>query len=233
MKITFIGLGIMGSRMAANLLKNGIEITVFNRSKAPVEALLQQGAKTADSANAAAADADIVFSMLSTPEVVEYIFHTENGVLSAMKKDAIWVDCSTVNPSFSLKSKTAADQAGVHFVDAPVAGTLPHAQNAELVFFVGAAKELLEKIEPYLNFMGKKVINIGEVGKGASFKMLVNIMLAQSMIIFSEAVLLGEKMGIDKDFLLNVVPNLVVSAPFTKFKSEMIKGGEYLSLIHI
>ena len=227
MKITFIGLGIMGSRMAANLLRNDVEVIVFNRSKAPVEALLQQGAKTADSANAAATDADIVFSMLSTPEVVEYIFHTENGVLSAMKKDAIWVDCSTVNPSFSLKSKTAADQAGVHFVDAPVAGTLPHAQNAELVFFVGAAKELLEKIEPYLNFMGKKVINIGEVGKGASFKMLVNIMLAQSMIIFSEAVLLGEKMGIDKDFLLNVVPNLVVSAPFTKFKSEMIKGGEY------
>lgn len=227
MKITFIGLGIMGSRMAANLLKNGVDVTVFNRSKAPVEALLEQGAKTADSANAAAAEADIVFSMLSTPKVVEYIFLNENGVLSEMKKGSIWVDCSTVNPSFSLKSKTVAEQAGIHFVDAPVAGTLPHAQNAELVFFVGATKELLEKIEPYLNFMGKKVINIGEVGKGASFKMLVNIMLAQSMIIFSEAVLLGDKMGIDKDFLLSVVPNLVVSAPFTKFKAEMIKGGEY------
>jgi len=227
MKITFIGLGIMGSRMAANLFKNGVDLTVFNRSKESVETLLQQGAKTANSANEAATDADIVFSMLSTPEVVEHIFLNEHGVLSVMKKGAIWVDCSTVNPSFSLKSKTVADQAGIHFIDAPVAGTLPHAQNAELVFFVGAAKELLEKIKPYLNFMGKKVINIGEVGKGASFKMLVNIMLAQSMIIFSEAVLLGEKMGIDKDFLLSVVPNLVVSAPFTKFKAEMIKGGKY------
>ena len=227
MKITFIGLGIMGSRMAVNLLKNGVDVTVFNRSKTPVEALLQQGAKTTDSANAAAANADIVFSMLSTPDVVESIFLSENGILSAMKKDAIWIDCSTVNPSFSLKSKVAADQAEIHFIDAPVAGTLPHAQNAELVFFVGASKELLEKVEPYLNFMGKKVINIGEVGKGASFKMLVNIMLAQSMIIFSEAVLLGEKMGINKEFLLSVIPNLVVSAPFTKFKTEMVKSGEY------
>ena len=227
MKIAFIGLGIMGSRMAANLLKNGVDLTVYNRSKSPVETLLQQGAKTADSANAAATDADIVFSMLSTPEVVKNIFHQKNGVLSAMKKGAIWVDCSTVNPSFSIKSKTVAEQADVHFIDAPVAGTLPHAANAELVFFVGATKELLEKIEPYLNCMGKKVINIGEAGKGASFKMLVNIMLAQSMIIFSETVLLGEKMGISKDFLLSVIPNLVVSAPFTKFKAEMIKGGKY------
>jgi len=237
MKITFIGLGIMGSRMAANLLKNDVDVTVYNRSKEPVKALLKKGAKTATTANEAVKDADLVFSMLSTPEVVESVFYTEDGVLSAMKKNSIWVDCSTVNPSFSMKSKSAAERFGIRFVDAPVAGTLPHAENAELVFFVGAEKELLEAIEPYLNFMGKKVINIGETGKGASFKMLVNVMLAQSMIIFSESVLLGEKMGISKDFLLSVIPNLVVSAPFTKVKAEMVKSGEYgvqfpLELMH-
>ena len=75
--------------------------------------------------------------------------------------------------------------------------------------------------------MGKKIINIGQAGQGASFKMLVNIMLAQSMVIFSESVLLGEKMGIDREFLLNVIPNLVVSAPFTKFKADMIRSGDY------
>ena len=75
--------------------------------------------------------------------------------------------------------------------------------------------------------MGQKVLNIGETGKGASFKMIVNIMLGQSMIVFSEALLLGEKMGMDKDFLLNTLPNLVVAAPFTKFKSEMIRSRNY------
>lgn len=227
MKVTFIGLGIMGSRMAANLLKNGVDLTVYNRSKAPVERLVANGATTANSANEAVVDADIVFSMLSTPEIVESMFWGKNGVLNDMKKGAIWADCTTVNPSFSLKAKDAAVKAGIRFMDTPVAGTKPQAQNAELVFFVGAEKSLLSEVRPYLEMMGKKIIPIGETGKGASFKMLVNIMLAQSMIIFSESILLGEKMGISKEFLLNVIPNLVVSAPFTKFKAEMVKVDNY------
>lgn len=217
----------MGSRMAANLLKNDVKITVWNRSKDIVNQLVEQGATTANTANEAAKDADIVFSMLSKPEVVELIFMKKNGVLSAMKNNAIWVDCSTVNPSFSLRANETAKSFGIQFIDAPVAGTLPHAENAELVFFVGAEKALLKTVEPYLNFMGRKVLNIGETGKGASYKMLVNMMLAQSMVIFSEAVLLGEQMGIDRDFLLDTIPNLVVAAPFTKFKANMIRSGNY------
>ena len=227
MKITFIGLGIMGSRMAANLLKNGVSLTVFNRSIPPMEALQKAGAKSAATIQEAVANADIVFSMLSTPEVVKEYFLEEGGTLSKMKKNAIWVDCSTVNPSFSLLAKEHADKQGVRFIDAPVAGTKPQAENAELVFFIGAEKELLEEVEPYLQMMGQKIILIGETGKGASFKMLVNIMLAQSMVIFSEAVILGEKMGIAKEFLLNVIPNIVVAAPFTKFKAEMVRSGNY------
>ncbi len=227
MKITFIGLGIMGSRMAGNLLKNGVDVTVWNRSKDPVKELEQQGAKSLATANEAVADADIVFSMLSTPEVVGQVFLAEGGALSAMKEGAIWADCSTVNPSFSLSANEAAKKAGVRFLDTPVAGTKPQAQNAELVFFVGAEKALLESVEPYLQMMGSKVLHIGETGKGTSFKMLVNMMLAQSMIIFSEAVLLGEKMGIDRDFLLNLIPNLAVAAPFTKAKAEMVRANDY------
>lgn len=237
MKITFIGLGIMGGRMAVNLLKSGAAVTVYNRSKAPVEALKSKGAKPAASVTEAVSQADIVFSMLSAPDVVEALFLKKGGALSAMKKNAIWVDCSTVNPSFSETSRYAAEKFGVRYIDAPVAGTKPHAENAELVFFAGAEKKLLEEVTPYLNMMGKKVLHIGETGKGASFKMLVNAMLAQSMIIFSEAVLLGEKMGLAKDFLLDVIPNLVVSAPFTKFKAEMVRSGDYevqfpLELMH-
>lgn len=227
MKVTFIGLGIMGSRMAANLLKNNVDLTIFNRSSEPMKALEAQGAKTANSANEAVKGADLVLSMLSTPEVVEYVFLGNQGALANMKKGAIWADCTTVNPSFSLKAQAAAQAIGIRFADTPVAGTKPHAEKAELVFFVGAEKTLLAEMEPYLNFMGKKVLNIGDTGKGASFKMLVNIMLAQSMVIFSEAILLGEKMGISKDFLLNAIPNLVVAAPFTKFKAEMVKANNY------
>lgn len=237
MKITFIGLGIMGSRMAANLLKNDVDLTVYNRSKPPVTALEAKGAKSASSTNEAVSGADIVFSMLSTPEVVADLFMGENGALKSMKKNAIWVDCTTVNPSFSNQVNEASKKARIRFMDAPVTGTKPHAENAALAFYVGGEKALLEEVEPYFKMMGQNIFHIGETGKGASIKMLLNMMLAQSMIIFSEAVLLGEKMGMDKEFLLEMLPKTPVAAPFTQFKREMIRSGNYetnfpLELMH-
>lgn len=228
MKVSFIGLGIMGSRMATNLLKGGVDLTVFNRSKEAVNRLVGEGAKTSSSLSDAVKDADVVFTMLSTPEVVKLIMTDgDSPVLESMKKGAIWADCSTVNPSFSVSMSKIAEQKGIHFVDAPVAGTKPHAENAELVFFVGGDDKTVQILSPYMDMMGRKVMHIGEVGQGASYKMLVNMMLAQSMIIFSEAVILGEKMGLDKSFLLESLPNLVVSAPFTKLKSAMIASDSY------
>lgn len=227
MTIGFIGLGIMGERMASNLLKQGNQLIIWNRSKNAVEKLVEQGATAAESPKAVAEQATVIFSMLSTPAVVEQLFLGNTGVLNAMQKGSIWVDCSTVNPAFSLSCHQAAAAAGVQFLEAPVAGTKPHAANAELVFFVGGTAELLEQVQVYLNQMGKKVLHIGEAGKGGAFKMLVNLMLAQSMVVFSEAVLLGEQLGMDTDFLLNTLPNLVVAAPFTKAKASMIQAGDY------
>lgn len=227
MKITFIGLGIMGSRMATNLLKNGVDLTVYNRSKEPMEALVAQGAKGATSLQASVADADIVFSMLSTPEVVKSCFFGPTGALGSMKPNAIWVDSTTVNPSFSLEAAAEAKTMGIRFMDAPVAGTKPQAAAASLAFFVGGEAMDLAEVKAYLDYMGAKVMHAGVTSKGAAFKMLVNIMLAQSMLVFSEATLLGEKLGFDQDFLLNTLPNLVVSAPFTKFKAEMVREDNY------
>lgn len=227
MKVTFIGLGIMGSRMAKNLLKNAIDLTVFNRSEGPVKELEALGAEGAKSSQEAVASADVVFTMLSTPQVVEQVAIGENGFVSAMKADSIWVDCSTVNPSFSLMAKTIAEKSNIRFMDAPVAGTKPHAESGELAFFVGGREEDLKEVEPLLLSMGNKTVHVGEAGKGVSFKMLINSLLAQSMAIFSETVLLGEKMGLSKNFLLDTLPNLVVSAPFTKAKAEMIRSDDY------
>lgn len=227
MKIAFIGLGIMGSRMAANLLEHGVDLRVWNRSEDPVRSLEIKGAIVARSAKEAVQEADLVFSMLSTPEVVEGLFFGDDGLLSIMKKNAYWIDCSTVNPSFSKRANEAAMHYGQNFIDAPVAGSKLQADKAELVFFVGEEEEVLKSIRPYLNMMGNKVLCLGEKTKGAAFKMLVNAMLAQSMLIFSETILLGEKLGLDKDFLLDVLPNLAVTAPFTKFKTDMIRSSNY------
>ncbi|MET4081614.1 3-hydroxyisobutyrate dehydrogenase-like beta-hydroxyacid dehydrogenase [Pedobacter sp. UYP30] len=226
MNITFIGLGIMGTEMASNLAKNNVQLTVYNRSKIE-NSSFGKNVMVADSLEDAVKDADIVFSMLSTPKAVTEVFFGENGTLSFMKKNAIWADCSTVNPSFSLEASAEAKLYNIRFLDAPVSGSKIPAQNAELLFLVGGDKETLKEAEPFMNMMGKKVTHVGDTGKGASLKMLINMMLAQSMLIFAEAVLLGEKMGIDKDFLLDFLPNLPVSAPFTKAKAAAIKNDNY------
>ncbi|MDC8004655.1 NAD(P)-dependent oxidoreductase [Aureisphaera galaxeae] len=227
MKVAFLGLGIMGSRMVDHLIENKVDLTVYNRSVAATEAFVSKGTKVAKTPQEAVADADIVFSMLSTPEAVAEVFFGEGNALSAMKKNAFWADCSTVNPSFSLEAAQEAKKHHVHFLDAPVAGSKPQARAGELVFFVGGSESHVNVLMPFLDMMGKKTMRIGETGKGASFKMLVNAMLAQSMLIFSETTVLGQKMGISREFLLNVLPNLVVSAPFLQFKAPNIKEDNY------
>ena len=223
MKIAFIGLGIMGSRMATHLLKSGADLTVYNRTEGPRKKLVKKGAKEATTIEEAVRDADFVFTMLSKPEVVQKVM-LENGI-NKMKKDALWIDSSTVNPSFSIEAQAVAKNSNINYLEAPVAGTKPQAENAELVFFVGGDDRLKEVIEPFLNHMGNKVLYMGEVGKASSFKLVVNMMLATGMMAFAESLRFGESIGLDKEFLLNTIPNLAVSAPFTKMKAGDHKRG--------
>jgi 3-hydroxyisobutyrate dehydrogenase/glyoxylate/succinic semialdehyde reductase len=227
MNITFIGLGIMGKRMAQNLLKSDASLTVWNRSPEPKTELGKAGAKTADTPNEAVAGAELVISMLSTPEAVTEVFLKEGGALSAIPKGATWIDCSTVNPSFTRHCHALARASGVHYIDMPVAGTKPHAANAELTLIAGATEEQIAPFEPYLKHMGKTVLKLGEQGRGAAFKMLVNTLLAQSMAAFAETVRLGEAMGLDRDFLLENLPKSPVTAPFLKAKAELIRSGDF------
>ncbi len=227
MKITFIGLGIMGSRMAKNLLKKQKSLTVFNRSDAPMQVLKKSGALVATSYKDAVQDADIVFTMLSTPDVVEAVALSETGFVHEMKANAIWVDCSTVDPAFSKKAADTAKDNKIRFIDAPVSGTKPNAERGDLIFYIGGEKDDLLVVEPFLKYMGNKVVHVGETGKGTAYKMLVNSLLAQSMLMFSETVLLGEKLGLSKDFLLDTLAGLGVSAPFLASKTEMIRSDNY------
>lgn len=227
MKVTFIGLGIMGSRMAGNLLKNDVALTVFNRSVEPARKLEQAGAVAAGSYRESVEGADVVFTMLSTPYVIEQLAFGKAGFVPAMKENALWIDCSTVNPSFSLHQRDVAAEYSVRFIDAPVAGSKPVAETGELVFLAGGEKDDLAQAEYLLRFMGSKVIHAGNTGSGSALKMLVNSLLAQSMLAFSETVLLGEKLGLDRNFLLDTLPALPVIAPFTKAKAEMIRSGNY------
>lgn len=137
MKIGFIGLGIMGSRMAANLQKGGHSLVVYNRTRDKARLLLEQGAKWADSPADLAVEVEILFTMLAHPDAVREAALGENGFLSRFPSGLLWVDCSTVNPSFSKEIAGEARSRGIRFLDAPVTGSKEIAAAGKLVLWVG------------------------------------------------------------------------------------------------
>jgi 3-hydroxyisobutyrate dehydrogenase-like beta-hydroxyacid dehydrogenase len=227
MKIGFVGLGIMGGRMAHNLLAKGHALTVYNRTRAKAERLLASGAQWAQTPAEAARDVEVLFTMLSTPEIVQGLAAAEDGFLAALGQGAIWVDCSTVNPSFARGMAAAAEARGVRHLDAPVAGTKGPAQSGDLVFLVGGRNEDLVRVKPLLECMGRKVIHLGGAGQGAAMKMLFNLLLGSAMEAFAEALALGKALGFETEVLGEILGGAPVTAPFLKMKQSLIARGEF------
>src|SRR5256885_9581038 len=227
MKIGFIGLGIMGSRMAANLQKNGHSLAVFNRTRAKAEPLLGPCGTFSDSPAKLAEQVDILFTMLAHPDAVEQAALGTNGFLDHLRSNALWVDCSSVNPSFSKKMAAEAARREVHFADAPATGSALPAAEAKLIFWVGADPADLEAIRPLLLCMGNKIVHIGGYGTGTSMKMVVNLLLGTGMAAFAEAMALGEGLGISREMLFDSLLGTPAVAPFLASKREKIETGNY------
>ncbi len=227
MKVGFIGLGLMGSRMAANILSNGYKMIVYNRTKEKAKPLVDKGAKLAETPAEVGKNTDIVFTMLATPDAVKATALGKEGFLASMKNNNLWVDCSTVNPSFSKECKKWANEENIRHIDAPVSGTTAPAEKGELIFLVGGENKDVEEANPFFEIMGKKTVHVGKSGLGAGMKMVVNIILGQAMVGFSEAMALGRSLDISEDTILNTVLGGPLAAPFLATKKENIKSGSY------
>ena len=227
MKIGFIGLGIMGSRMAANLQKHGHSLVVSNRTRAKAEPLLGPCGTFADSPAKVANQVDLLFTMLADPAAVEQAALHATGFLNYLQPNALWVDCSSVNPSFSKKMAAAAAARRIRFVDAPVTGSAAVAAEGKLVFWVGADGADLETIRPLLLCMGTKIVHVGDHGMGTSMKMVINLLLGNAMAAFAEAMALGEGLGISRKVLFDLLLGMPAVAPFLASKREKIESGNY------
>ena len=227
MKIGFIGLGIMGSRMAANLQKHGCSLVVFNRTRAKAEPLLGPCGTFADSPATLAKQVDVLFTMLPHPDAVEQVALGDSGFLDHLPPNAVWIDCSSVNPSFSKKMAAEAARRGVHFVDAPVTGSAVPAAEAKLVFWVGAESADLEAIRSLLLCMGNKIVHVGGHGMGTAMKVVVNLLLGNAMAAFAEGMALGEGLGISRNVLFDSLLGSPAVAPFLASKREKIESGNY------
>ena len=212
-QIGFIGLGIMGSRMAANLQKSGYQLVIHNRTKEKGTVLLENGATWAQTPREAAEKTDVLITMLSTPEAIREIALGDQGFLTDLPNEAIWMNCSTVNPSFAKEMKMVSQSYQVRYLDVPVVGTKGPAETGELLFLIGGTEKDKEEVNALLDVMGKKAIYLGDVGRASSMKILINQLLGQSMAAFSEAMMMGEAMGLEQETLFNVLTATPVVAP--------------------
>jgi 3-hydroxyisobutyrate dehydrogenase/glyoxylate/succinic semialdehyde reductase len=228
MNITFIGLGLMGGRMAANIQKHvQKDLIVYNRTADKAQPLVDAGARLRESPEDAARDADVVVTMLTSPDVVAQVASGEKGFLGTLRQGALWIDCSTVNPSFSRTMHAFAGGRGVRFVDAPVLGTTTPAETGELLVLAGGTEADVAEAEPIFAAVGRKTVHVGEVGKGASMKMVTNFLLGHALEGFSEAAHLGEALGIDRDLLFDTILGGPTTAPFLDGKRANFENRTY------
>lgn len=196
-KIAFIGLGNMGGPMAANLLKAGHKVTVFDLVPAAVKQLADTGASSADTAAAAAGDADVVVTMLPAGKHVERVYMGDNGLLDAVKPDALLLDSSTIDAATARKVAAAANEKNIAVMDTPVSGGVAAAAAGTLAFMCGGSEASFAKAKPVLAAMGKNIFHAGDHGAGQVAKVCNNMLLSVLMVGTSEALRLGTDNGLD------------------------------------
>ena len=224
-RIGWIGTGVMGSSMCGHLIKAGFSATVFNRSKNKAQALLDQGATWADSPQAVAAAADVVFTIVGFPSDVRSVILGPDGALAGSKPGAILVDMTTSEPSLAIEIAEAARKKQVHSVDAPVSGGDVGAKEARLSIMIGGDKDVVDALAPCWQAMGKTIVHQGGPGAGQHTKMVNQTLIATGMVGVCEAVLYGYLSGLDLTVVLeSVASGAAGSWSLSNLGPRIIKG---------
>ena len=222
--------------MAANLLKAGFPVQVWNRTAAKIEQLLRLGAKAGKGPAHVAAESTIIITMVSRPQDVEQVVLGPDGVADGIKPRAVLIDMSTVSPATSRKLAGAVAAKQAEFLDAPVVGSKGPAIEGALVILVGGLPSTLERCRPVLAAMGKTIIHAGGVGAGSALKLATNLMLAHLAAGFAEGLLLVERAGLDAKRYLEVLEASTFRSPWYQTKgASMIKRefGAHFALKHM
>ncbi|MRG27496.1 MULTISPECIES: NAD(P)-dependent oxidoreductase [Laceyella] len=205
LKIGFIGLGIMGKSMARNLHRAGFEVTVWNRTAAKMaEAKAEWGAHLAVSPKDVAVRSDVVITMVGdTPDVREVVTG-EEGVLAGARPGTVLIDMSTISPEATRELAELAAEKGVAMLDAPVSGGDVGARNGTLSIMVGGEEEVLEKVRPVLEAMGKTIVHCGPIGAGQTVKACNQILCGLNLLGMVEALAFAKKSGVDLEKMIQV-----------------------------
>jgi 2-hydroxy-3-oxopropionate reductase len=227
-KIGFVGLGIMGRPMARNLMEDGYELVLYNRTEEKAEELAQEGtAEVAGSPREVAENSDIIITMLPDSPQVEEVLAGEGGVLEGLGEGSLIVDMSTISPVVTKELAAKAGERGASMLDAPVSGGDVGAINGELSIMVGGSEEDFERAKPLFDVMGKVATLVGPVGSGQVVKACNQIVVALNIEAVSEALVLGSKAGVAPEKVVEALSGGLAGSAVMEAKKEKFFGHDF------
>lgn len=223
-RVGMIGLGLMGAPMAANFLKAGFPLTVWNRTAEKAQKLVGLGSAAAASPAEVAAQSDVLLTVISDPPALEQVLYAKNGALATLKSGSILVDSSTVTPALARRIAKDCAAKSVGFLDAPITGGTWGAEKGELVFMVGGEKDVFERVRPVLEALGKRFFLLGPNGAGQTVKLAMNLILALEVQALAEGLELVTRSGVEGSKLIEVLQSSMGRAPVLDIKApSMLK----------
>jgi len=221
-KLGFIGLGVMGGRIAKRLLDRGYSVTGYNRTKSKAGWLIKAGMQWSDSARSVAESAEIIFSMVTNTNALLSVTDGPEGVLEGLKRGKIYIDMSTVSPAISRVIAKKVASKGAEMLDVPVSGSVETLEAGKLTLMVGGAETTYKKVKPILQSIGPKVTYVGTNGMAVIMKIATNLNLAVQMLAFSEGLVLAEKCGIKRQLAVEIFLNSVIASPMLKYRGPFV-----------
>jgi 3-hydroxyisobutyrate dehydrogenase-like beta-hydroxyacid dehydrogenase len=220
----FIGLGVMGGRIAARLMEKGHTVTGYARARDRAQWLVEKGLRWADSSGAVAAAADITFVMVNDSAALESVARSGDGLLTGLSRGKVVVDMSTVSPDLSRAVAEEVRARGADMVDAPVSGSVATLEQGKLSVMVGGHRDTFERLKPLLEEIGPTVTHIGGNGLALAMKIAINLSVGVQMQAFSEGLLLAEKSGIDRRTAVEVMTHSAIASPVLQYRGPLALG---------
>lgn len=233
-RVAFLGLGIMGSRMAANLARAGVPLTVWNRTESTAEAFCHEhGARLAATPAHAATDSAVVITMVVDGRQVREVLLGQSGAAATATPGTLFIDCSTIGPTATRE--IGAELAGrqLRLIDAPVTGSSPKAQDGTLTIMVGGEAQDLERARPLLDVMGAVIVHAGPQGQGQMVKLINNAVAATNAAVLGQALLVGSRAGVDLDALIRVMGAGAGGSAMLDLKAGPMRTHDYTTLFKL
>jgi 3-hydroxyisobutyrate dehydrogenase-like beta-hydroxyacid dehydrogenase len=218
----FVGLGVMGGRIAKRLLDAGYQVTGYNRTKSKAAWLVDRGMRLADTPREVAEATDVVLTMVTDTTALEAVTEGDDGILAGLGTGKVYVDMSTVSPDRSRELAGRVAGMGAAMLDAPVSGSVSTLEKGQLSIMVGGDAEVLDRVRPILEAIGPKVIHIGGNGQAVLIKTAINLNLAVQITAFSEGLLIAEKGGIPREVAVEAMLASVIASPSLEYRTPFV-----------